>query len=340
MTPIRIQKTPVLPKTFFRKYTSVGVLVDPNTRKHCYEKIRNQLPRHHVFEVPEGEQHKNLETCQRLWQDLTDAHFDRHSLLLVLGGGVPGDLGGFCASTFKRGIDFVLVPTTLLAMVDASIGGKTGVDVGPIKNHVGTFAMPAATWIATDFLHTLPPSELRSGFAEVIKHCLLGDHRMWDAIRKKSLDNQDWPRLIRHSTKFKGGVVKKDPREAGLRKILNYGHTIGHALEGNSLRSGNRLLHGEAVAAGMVVEAFLSHQRKMLTLDDTRSIAGYVISIFGKVEIQDPGQLISLMRQDKKNKGNEICVALPGPVGKARWDIEVSEKDIRKALASYRDYQT
>jgi len=163
---------------------------------------------------------------------------------------------------------------------------------------------------------------------------------MWDAIRKKSLDNQDWPRLIRHSTKFKGGVVKKDPREAGLRKILNYGHTIGHALEGNSLRSGNRLLHGEAVAAGMVVEAFLSHQRKMLTLDDTRSIAGYVISIFGKVEIQDPGQLISLMRQDKKNKGNEICVALPGPVGKARWDIEVSEKDIRKALASYRDYQT
>lgn len=340
MTTARIQNILTLPKTLFKKYHSIGVLVDENTRRHCYSKIKNQLPNHHVFEVPGGEEHKNLETCQLLWKQFTDAQLDRHSLLVVLGGGVLGDLGGFCAATFKRGMDFALLPTTLLGMTDASIGGKTGVDFGTLKNHIGTFTMPTSTWIFPSFLTTLPEAELRSGFAEVIKHSLISDRKMWETIRRKSLLQQDWAKLVRHSVKFKSTVVKKDPFEFGIRKILNYGHTIGHALEGFYLHSEKRLLHGEAIAAGMVIEGQIAAQRKLLKAGEQEAIAHYILSVYGKVEIPQTEELLPGIRQDKKNKGKEILMALPGPIGKARWDVAVSEREIRDAIAYYRAIQT
>ena len=340
MTAIRIQAHPALHKSLFRKHTRVAVLVDENTRRHCYEKIKNQLPAHSLIEIPAGEKNKNLATCQQVWQALTDAGLDRHALLVVVGGGVAGDLGGFCASTYKRGMDFMIIPTTLLAMADASIGGKTGVDFGGIKNHVGTFTLPIATWVATDFLKTLPTPELRSGFAEIIKHALISDRALWNAIRRKSLDEQDWPKLVRHSVKFKSAVVRMDPQEKGLRKVLNYGHSLGHALESYFLDSRTPLLHGEAIAAGMVLEAHIAVGKKLLAKADLDGIAGYIYQIFGKIELPEAEKLLPALRQDKKNKGNAILMALPKSIGKAVYDIPVSEREIRSAQGFYQTFQT
>lgn len=340
MTSIRIQARPLLSKSHFHAHTGVAVLVDENTRRHCYEKIKNQLPAHSLIEIPAGEKHKNLGTCQQVWQALTNAGLDRHSLLVVVGGGVAGDLGGFCASTYKRGIDFIIIPTTLLAMADASIGGKTGVDFAGLKNHVGTFTLPLATWIATDFLETLPVPELRSGFAEIIKHALMSNRAMWDKIRRKSLDEQDWPKLVRHSIKFKSVVVRKDPKEKGLRKVLNFGHSLGHALESYFLDTRTPLLHGEAIAAGMVLEAHIAVGKKLMTKADLDGIASYIHQVFGKIELPVAEKLLPALRQDKKNKGNAILMALPKSIGKAVYDIPVSEREIRSALGFYQTFQT
>lgn len=339
MTHIKIQAEPSFNKVSLRKYSNIGVLVDENTRRFCYDKIKNKLPTHQVIEVPSGEENKNLVTCQSLWQQFTEFGFDRHSLIIIAGGGVLGDMGGFCAATFKRGIDFMLLPTTLLAQVDASIGGKLGVDFGPYKNHIGVFQQPISTQIATHFLETLPFRELRSGFAEVIKHCLIADKKMWGIIEKRSMADQDWPKLVKHSVKIKSEVVKKDPTEKGLRKVLNFGHTIGHAVEGHFLTTGNRLFHGEAIAAGMIMESYLAASKKLLNNDDLRSISNYILSVFGHVELSDDTWM-PLIRQDKKNKGNKILMALPKGIGKAVWDVPVSEKEIRDAMDYYQSSQT
>jgi 3-dehydroquinate synthase len=315
------------------------VLTDETSRYHCYERIKDQLPAHRLIVIPSGERHKNLDTCRSVWQQMTEAGLDRHSVLLAVGGGVVGDLGGFCASTFKRGIDFVLVPTTLLAMADASIGGKTGIDLGPLKNHLGTFAQPAATWIATQFLETLPRSELRSGFAEIIKHAILSDRVLWKAITRKPLERQDWVALVKKSVTFKSSVVKKDPRERGLRKILNFGHTMGHALEGYALASDKPIMHGEAVAAGMVMEAFIAWKKKMLPEAEFREIRAYILQVFGQAEVPTDEKWLDSISQDKKNRGNEIRMALPRRIGKAEFDIPVSAGEIRAAAANYRKNQ-
>lgn len=339
MSDVLIQRRPKFPRAFFKDYSSVAVLTDETTRFHCYERIKDQLPGHRLIVIPTGERHKNIDTCRSVWQQMTEAGLDRHSLLVVIGGGVAGDLGGFCASVFKRGISFVLVPTTLLSMSDSSIGGKTGIDFGPFKNHLGSFAMPAATWIATDFLQTLPRSELRSGFAEIIKHCILSDKKLWEVLRKRSLEQQDWPRLVRHSTLFKARVVKKDPKEAGLRKILNFGHTIGHALEGFALEAQKPLPHGEAVAAGMVMEAYIAWKKKLLKESECAEIRDFILKIFGTVEVPAKEAWMEVVRQDKKNRGQEIRMALPRGIGKAVFDIPVTETEIRAAADDYRKNQ-
>ena len=339
MTYIKIQAEPSFTKPSLRKYSSIGVLVDENTRRHCYSMIKDQLPPHSLIEAPSGEEHKGLETCKLIWQRFTDFGFDRHSLIIICGGGVLGDMGGFCAATFKRGIDFIILPTTLLAQVDASIGGKLGVDFGPYKNHIGVFQQPLSTLIAANFLETLPFRELRSGFAEVIKHCLIADKKMWEAIEKRSILDQDWLKLVRHSVKIKSKVVEKDPTEKGLRKILNFGHTIGHAIEGHFLTSGNRLFHGEAIAIGMIMESFIATSKGLLSERDLRSISNYIISVFGQIELPDD-RWLPLLKQDKKNKGNKILMALPKGIGKAVWDVPVNEKEIRDAMDYYKSFQT
>lgn len=339
MSTVLIQRVPKFPRAFFKAYTSVAVLTDETTRFHCYERVKSQLPTHRLIVIPTGERHKNLDTCSSVWKQMTEAGLDRHSLLVVIGGGVAGDLGGFCASVFKRGIDFLLVPTTLLSMSDSSIGGKTGIDFGPLKNHLGAFAMPKATWIATAFLETLPRSELRSGFAEIIKHAILSDSNLWNALRKKTLEKQDWPRLIKHSTTFKTMVVKKDPKESGLRKILNFGHTVGHALEGYALESEKPLPHGEAVAAGMVMESYIAWKKNLLKESEFGEIKEFILEVFGKVPVPGDESWMEAIRQDKKNKGKEVLMALPRGIGKAVFDIPVSAAEIRAAAANYRRNQ-
>ncbi|MBS1508127.1 MAG: 3-dehydroquinate synthase [Bacteroidetes bacterium] len=324
----------LLPKL---SYSQTCVLVDSNTRIHCYPALRDFLPPHELIEVPAGEEQKNITTCQLIWQKLTDKHFDRHSLVIVLGGGVLGDMGGFCAATYKRGIDFVLVPTTLLAQVDASVGGKLGIDFNDFKNQIGVFCEPQSTVINTHFLKTLPLRELRSGFAEVVKHCLISDAAMWETIRKKSLDEQNWEVLVKHSVDFKKSVTETDPREKGLRKILNFGHTIGHALESYFLTQENRIFHGEAIAMGMIMESFIATEKKLISEPELHEIVNYLIKIFGKESSPwKDATVISLMTQDKKNRGAEILAALPEGIGKAKWDVSITEKEIVKSFDFYR----
>lgn len=321
-----------------KKYSRVSVLTDENTLKHCYPLIAPALAEHKMISIPSGEEHKSIGTCMKIWEAMTDHSLDRHSVLVVLGGGVLGDMGGFCAATFKRGIDFVLIPTTLLSQVDASIGGKLGVDFNHFKNHIGVFQTPALTVLHAGFLETLSVREKRSGFAEIIKHCLISDKGMWDVVRGRSFDNQDWDGLIRHSVSFKEKVVTEDPREKGLRKILNMGHTIGHAIETFLLNSGNKVLHGEAIAAGLIAESWLSKERGFISADDFNRIKDYILSVFGKITIAsaDDEAISMLTLQDKKNLGSKIlCVLLDG-VGKARWDCEITKEEVKGALAIYR----
>lgn len=335
MSLAKIQSRPAIAAALLKRHTKVGVLVDENTERHCYPQIKEKLGPHCIIRVASGEQHKTLNTCASIWDQLTQLKFDRHSILIIVGGGVLGDMGGFCAATYKRGIDFMLLPTTLLAQVDSSIGGKLGIDFGTYKNHIGVFQQPVATLIFTDFLETLPRRELRSGFAEVIKHCLISDKRMWNVIRKKTLDQQPWTTLVRHSVAFKDRVTKKDPKEKGLRKILNFGHSIGHALEGHYLHSTSSLLHGEAIAAGMVLEAAVAARKKLIQQPELTEIAAFIHSIYGKINLPDMEVLVSIMAQDKKNKGNKILLALPKGIGKAVWDVPVSETEVRHAMEFY-----
>jgi 3-dehydroquinate synthase len=321
-----------------KRYSKICVLTDENTHRQCYPVIQDGIPEHHAITVVPGEEAKTLTTCTHIWQAMTDHALDRHSVLIVLGGGVLGDMGGFCAATYKRGIDFILIPTTLLSQVDASIGGKLGVDFDHYKNHIGVFQSPALTLINSSFLKTLPPAELRSGFAEVIKHCLISDMKMWKEVSSRQWETQEWQKVTKHSVDFKLRVVSEDPRERGLRKILNAGHTIGHAVESHLLNKNQKVLHGEAVAAGLIMEAHIAMKRGMLSNADAGMINQYILKTFGKIALpeKDDDTIIQLMAQDKKNKGNKIlCVLLEG-IGKARWDCEISNDEVKGALSFYR----
>lgn len=311
--------------------------MDENTHRACYPIIAGGLPAHDIITVPAGEEQKVIATCVSIWDRMTALQLDRHAALVVLGGGVLGDMGGFCAATYKRGIDFVLVPTTLLSLVDASIGGKLGIDFNNFKNHIGVFQLPALTLLYSGFLSTLPENELRSGYAEVVKHTLISDEAMWRAISRRALAAQDWPELIQHSVKFKAGVVAEDPREKGLRKILNVGHTIGHALESHFISTGKRILHGEAIAAGLVAEAWIARQKGMLGQDELTSIMGHIGAVFGKIPLSTDQikEIAELVVQDKKNRKDKIlCVLLQG-IGSAVWDVEISVNEVRDALSFY-----
>ncbi len=321
-----------------KSYSKVAVLVDENTSEYCYPAISPILPSHEVIQVPSGEEHKNLSTCEAIWTRMTSNNLDRHSMLIILGGGVLGDMGGFCAATYKRGIDFILIPTTLLSQVDASIGGKLGIDFLHFKNHIGVFQTPAFTILHSGFLKTLPKAEKRSGFAEVIKHSLIADRPVWKEIIKRSIEDQPWSTLLEHSVNVKLNVVRTDPYEKGLRKILNAGHTIGHAVETHLLQNDRKILHGEAVAVGLTCEAFLANEKGMLTKEELREVIEYVLAVFGKVNLteEDDDSIVELASQDKKNKENRIlCVLLDG-IGNARWDCEISADEVKRALAFYR----
>ena len=327
--------------TFFAKndYSHIAILVDEFTNKYCLPIIEDLLPSNFTkILIKSGEHHKNLATCERVWDRMTNANMDRHSLLVNLGGGVIGDLGGFCASTYKRGIDFIQIPTTLLAQVDASVGGKLGIDFHGLKNHIGVFQLPKAVLIDPKFIDTLSIQQKKSGFAEIIKHCLIRDEQEWNVIRQQSFEELDLSKLIAHSVAIKEAVVLEDPKEAGLRKILNFGHTLGHAIETYLLDKGKRkILHGEAIAIGMIVEAFISHQRDLISLQELEEIESYLFENYGRVKLhpEEISKIIALTAQDKKNKGKEIRFSLLTGIGDCGYDIPVSASEMKKAIQYY-----
>jgi 3-dehydroquinate synthase len=319
--------------------SAIAVLVDTHTYRHCYPLVKPLLPKHTLIRIPAGETHKHLGTCQTIWEALTRANFDRHALMLNLGGGVIGDMGGFCAATYKRGIAFAQIPTTLLSQVDASVGGKLGIDFQGFKNHIGVFTQPNDVFIDTAFLGTLPARELRSGYAEVIKHCLIQDADEWERLRRQDLGDIDWHRAVAHSVAIKQRVVGQDPTEKGLRKILNFGHTLGHAVETHFLERGNaRLLHGEAIAAGMIMEAFIAYEMKLIDALLLADIEEYLFAVYGKAPLAeaDLEPILQHTLQDKKNRAGQVRMALLDGLGQCAYDLPVSKSAMRKALDYYR----
>ena len=321
-------------------FTKVIVLVDENTKKHCYPLIQAVLPTNHgVIQVKSGEEEKHLQTCTQIWTEMTNMGLDRKALLLNLGGGVIGDMGGFCASTYKRGIRFAQIPTTLLSMVDASVGGKLGVDFMGYKNHIGVFQEPLAVLIDPVFLQTLPDRELRSGYAEVLKHSLIADPTHWNDIKSKNITEFDWLKIIKHSVGIKSYITTNDPTEKGLRKILNFGHTLGHAVESFYLEQpGKRLLHGEAIAVGMIVEGWLAQKLGYISTDDLAEIVDTFIRVYGKVNIpeEDLYAIINHTLQDKKNENSIVQFALLESIGKANYDQPISAELMKESLDYYR----
>ena len=319
-------------------YSKIIVLVDTNTKRFCYPIVKEFLPKHALVTVKDGEEHKNLQTCEIIWSAMTEAQLDRHALMINLGGGVIGDMGGFCAATYKRGIDFIQIPTTLLSQVDASVGGKLGIDFHGFKNHLGVFTLPKAVLIDPVFLKTLSEREKRSGFAEILKHCLIQDGVKWNEIRRKDLVDQDLADLITHSVEIKKKVVEQDPTEQGIRKILNFGHTLGHAVETYFLDKGKkRLLHGEAIATGMLCESYIAFERGLLNEKTLEQIEDFIFSIYGKVPMQESDfeAIMSFTQQDKKNRGKEIRFSLINSVGSCLYDVVVSKTEMKKALEYY-----
>ena len=321
------------------KPSQIAVLVDENSLEHCYSLVKDVLPVHHLIEIQSGELNKNLETCAHIWEKMTNAHFDRKALLINLGGGVIGDMGGFCAATYKRGISFINLPTTLLSQVDASVGGKLGIDFRGYKNHIGLFQEPEQVFVYPHFIKTLPHEELRSGFAEVIKHSLIQDADYWPEVRRQGLDVTDWTEHIAHSIKIKSSVVDADFKEGGLRKILNFGHTIGHAIESFYLETEQRLLHGEAIAIGMIAETFLSVKYCDMPEDQATQVSQFLLDIYDYREIdkQDEEAIVQLTLQDKKNEGGTVKASLLRQIGEATYDIPITAADVREGLSFYRE---
>ena len=326
-------------------YSTIFILSDENTSQHCLptflSMVATEIPME-IIEFDAGEVNKTIETCVQVWHALTDLGADRKSLVINVGGGVVTDLGGFAASTFKRGMDFINVPTSLLAMVDASVGGKTGVDLGALKNQVGVINNPIAVLVDSQFLETLPAEEMRSGLAEMLKHGLIADAGYWNSfLDLNNLSTADLDALIHRSVQIKNEVVMQDPTEKNLRKILNFGHTIGHAVESYFLENPNKttLLHGEAIAVGMILEAYFSAAYKLLTEGEYIEIKEVVLSIFPKVEFtaDDITAIIELLIHDKKNESGKVQFVLLETIGSAVIDKLVENSLIIKAFEDYQN---
>ena len=325
-----------------KNYSSIFVIVDENTEKNCLYKISNHIPKkikYHIIKVKAGEKNKSIESVIRVWKELLSLNADKNSILINLGGGLVTDLGGFIASTFKRGIDYINIPTTVLSMVDASLGGKTGINFDKFKNQIGTFYNPNLILINTDFLNTLPVREKKSGLAEMIKHALILDRKQWEKMKNISdhnkIINTD---TIKRSIEIKNEIVAMDPREEGLRKILNFGHTIGHAVESFFIDKSKPVLHGEAIALGMICESYISNIINDLSYNDMMDIKGFINNIFDKIMIERKyyDDIINIMKHDKKNINyKKINFSTLSNIGKCEFDYNVDDDLIKKSLDFY-----
>ena len=322
----------------------VYVLTDETTGRLCRPLLAaaSSLAGATWLSIAPGDEHKTLASLADVWRSLSGGGASRRSLLVCLGGGMVTDLGGFAAATFKRGIACVNIPTTLLAMVDAAVGGKTGINLDGLKNEVGAFSSPRAVVIDTEFLRTLDDRNLRSGYAEMLKHGLISSREMLVSLLRFDIASPDYARLqtmVAESIAVKEDVVRRDPHEHGLRKALNLGHTAGHAFESLALARQQPVLHGYAVAWGLVCELYLSHLKAGFPLDELRRTVGYIAARYGRFAFgcDDYDDLLSLMRHDKKNVGGVINFTLLEQPGQVRLDCTATREEICESFDFFRE---
>ncbi len=320
-------------------YSRFFILTDENTGKHCLPLVKDVIGDYNydLIEINAGEESKDIDFCIGIWKMLIDFGADRQSLLINLGGGVVSDMGGFAASTFKRGIDFVHVPTTLLSQVDASVGGKTGIDIDSIKNIIGTFTQPKAVFIDYRFLQTLPPRQILSGTAEMLKHGLICDADYWNLLKNSDL-SKPTAEMVYISVGIKNKVVLEDPHEKNIRKSLNFGHTIGHAVETYSLiNDADPLSHGEAIAIGMICEAYLSHKKARLTAAELNEVTTVLNNLYPRYDLKESynDELYTIMLKDKKNQNGKINCTLLDAIGQFKIDNNCTREELFESLAYY-----
>ena len=325
------------------EHDRIFVLVDETTNKLCWALVKDYLCLKDAQTIVIGatDRRKNLDTLVHVWESLQQGKATRHSLLINLGGGMVTDLGGFAASTYKRGINFINVPTTLLAMVDASVGGKTGINFGGFKNEIGVFNDAEFVLLDTNWLRTLDEANIRSGYAEMLKHGLIADDTMWAELINFNLAQPNLRQLasmLNKSVRIKERIVTEDPHEKGIRKALNLGHTFGHAFESWAMKR-QPVLHGYAVAFGLIAELYLATTRTDFPTERMRQIVNFIRAYYGSLPItcNDYPELIELMHHDKKNRGSEINVTLLGGIGDIRIDQTITEEDIKEALDFFRE---
>lgn len=320
-----------------QKYSGYYILCDENTLKNCLPVLITQckeLKDAEIFEIESGENSKNLQLCSQLWEALLEHNADKSAVLINLGGGVISDLGGFVASTYKRGIDFINIPTTLLAMADASVGGKTGIDFSGLKNSIGTITQPKGVFVRSDFIRTLPDRHLANGMAEIFKMALISDKALWKKLQTlKEVDDALFEKCIG----LKNTFVKKDPFDRKERKALNFGHTVGHAVEAVLLASGVDILHGEAIVIGMICESKISLDKKYITKAEFEEISKVLLKKFSPVPLPTLlfGEIIKAMINDKKSSKAKIqCVLLNG-IGKHKLNVQLDPDQFFDVLDYY-----
>ena len=325
------------------EHNRIFVLVDETTNKLCWSLVKDYLCLKDAQTIIIGatDRRKNLDTLVHVWESLQQGKATRHSLLINLGGGMVTDLGGFAASTYKRGINFINIPTTLLAMVDASVGGKTGINFGGLKNEIGVFNDAEFVLLDTNWLRTLDEENIRSGYAEMLKHGLIADDTMWAELINFNLAQPNLRQLasmLNKSVRIKERIVAEDPHEKGIRKALNLGHTFGHAFESWAMKR-QPVLHGYAVAFGLIAELYLATTQTDFPTERMRQTVNFIRAYYGSLPItcNDYPELIELMHHDKKNRSNEINVTLLGGIGDIRIDQTITENDIKEALDFFRE---
>jgi len=325
-------------------YSSVFLLLDSNTDNHCLDLFikKSGITDFNKIVVKDGEESKSIDTCEYVWEYLNSNNGDRKSLLINIGGGVVTDLGGFIASTYLRGIDFINIPTTVLCMVDAAFGGKTGINFKSIKNQIGVINKPKGVLIDIDYLKTLSKEEYINGFAEIYKHSLITDN---EDLQFKNLIKFDFKKDIKdiiHSySNVKNKVVELDLHESNYRKVLNLGHTIGHAVESYSIISKNidKLKHGQAIAVGLITELYISHKLHQFNHNELLSIKQELLRQFDKITftLSDQEEILKIMSYDKKNYDNKVKYVLLKSIGSPIIDQDVEEKLFFKAFDFYND---
>lgn len=335
-------------KSFLLQYEFKGnkvfLLVDRNSRKYCLPILMSNVQlfqKVFVLEIEGGEETKTIETASFIWQKLADKNADRNSILINLGGGMVTDIGGFVASTFQRGIRYLNIPTTLLGMADASIGGKVGMDLQSLKNQIGLFSNPQTVFILPEFIETLPPRQIRAGFTEIIKHAIIYKQHYWEELTTRNFsDIHNWDEIISWSIEIKNYFVMEDPLDTGFRKVLNYGHTIGHAIETFSLQNDeDPLIHGEAVAIGLICESYISHKKAGLMKTELDEISTYILSAFEEYPLRSENFdfILDVMKHDKKNTGDKFNFTLLTSIGDALINQDIGINLIMESLHYYQN---